>query len=163
MGTEITAGPASLRQEVGGWAPVVPMGTAVFGRQQLQRALGRAEQVGIWPSALNLFLSLLLQGRSWITCPPGRKFISTIGADSRCTSGVWEGQGSLSPSVPCALIKLTLAVCKLWPVCALRPGRPVLPAWPGSAHSPGRHQSSPTPSSDGDTGPPLVTGLRRLC
>lgn len=53
-------------------------------------------QVGVWPSALNLFLSLSLQGHSWITCLPGRKFISTVGADRHSTIGVWGRAGGAS-------------------------------------------------------------------
>ncbi|XP_008568737.1 PREDICTED: peroxisomal biogenesis factor 16 isoform X2 [Galeopterus variegatus] len=35
------------------------------------------------------------QGRSWITCPPGRKFISTVGADRHPFMGCREGWGSV--------------------------------------------------------------------
>lgn len=57
-----------------------------------------------------------------------------------------RGRGSLGPSVPWALIKLTLAVSKSVASPCPQPGRLALPPWPGSVLSPGRHHRPLTPS-----------------
>lgn len=74
----------------------------------------------------------LLQSHSWTTCPPGRKSISTVGADNHAGAGaewamwcallLWAGP--LSPPAPptpqAPLIKLTLVVSSMW-LCVRQP------------------------------------------
>lgn len=136
------------------------MWAAGLGPLRPRRASGRAEsgwgQVGVRPSAPN---SLSLQGRSWITCLPGRKFISTVGAD---LSQEWVQGGAGVPR-------------PLGPLGPLHPNKPTLAASPPVA-SPSRCPAllAPPPSSQATHVPPehlwpgshcllpLIPGLRSL-
>ncbi|XP_025734817.1 peroxisomal biogenesis factor 16 isoform X3 [Callorhinus ursinus] len=87
------------------------------------------------------------QGHSWITCPPGRKFISTAGADPSWR-GCTEGQGVPRPSSP------------LGPLCPNKtdsgsvPARGLsVPATQGSQLSHLAHQAPPHPGHPLDFSP----------
>lgn len=107
-----------------------------------------------------------LQGHSWTTCPPGRKSISTVGADSHAGAGA-EGhvlcsaaQGRAfqpsSPPGPSSLINLTLVVSSMW-FCVVSSSSPSALLFSPSHHScssshlPGRKplQSAPCHRAEG--------------
>ncbi|XP_050613574.1 peroxisomal biogenesis factor 16 isoform X3 [Macaca thibetana thibetana] len=61
----------------------------------LQNRPGSSSCSSCWPTtSLALAWS---QGRSWITCPPGRKSTSTVGADRPPGRRVWGGAGQGAP------------------------------------------------------------------